>query len=245
MEFTMHGVKGTITDTNRTKITDPQVFKTEWREYGEGAQKMRVRAEVRFDDSCKNGHQSFAITGTTHYADGGYWREDSCGCIHGEIAQHFPELAHLIRWHLVDTDGPMHYVANTTYLAGDRDHNGLLKGETRQIVNGRTGLPSWHLVAFDALGKEIPLYELPKYADGAEPPELAHRLAWKPWGKLGEGKMRELDAARRTACWPDATDEQLSLPREELTKLLEARLPALLVEFKAAMAAAGLEWRVQ
>lgn len=46
---------------------------------------------------------------------------ESCGCIHETIAAAFPELAPFIKWHLVSTDGPMHYVANTVYLAGARE----------------------------------------------------------------------------------------------------------------------------
>jgi len=42
-------------------------------------------------------------------------RLEACGCLHDEIRQHFPELAHLIKWHLVSTDGPLHYIANTLY----------------------------------------------------------------------------------------------------------------------------------
>jgi hypothetical protein len=37
--------------------------------------------------------------------------------MHEELAVVFPELAHLTKWHLVSTDGPMHYIANTTYHA--------------------------------------------------------------------------------------------------------------------------------
>lgn len=38
------------------------------------------------------------------------------GCCHDLIAEHFPEIARLIRWHLVDDDGtPMHYIANGIY----------------------------------------------------------------------------------------------------------------------------------
>jgi len=43
-------------------------------------------------------------------------------------------------------------------------------------------------------------------------------------------KVRNLDYARSSACWPEATDEQLCLPREELTKLLIERLPALMIQ---------------
>lgn len=36
----------------------------------------------------------------------------SCGQMHDEVRSTFPELAHLIRWHLSSATGPMHYVAN-------------------------------------------------------------------------------------------------------------------------------------
>lgn len=91
--------------------------------YGEGA---RLTVEMRFDDQCKNGHNDFAITGEIRRPRRGF---EAGGCVHDEIAQAFPELAHLIRWHLTSTDGPMHYVANTCYLAGDRDCYGRAQGE--------------------------------------------------------------------------------------------------------------------
>lgn len=59
---------------------------------------------------------------------------------------------------------------------------------------------------------------------------------------FSEGKERDFDAARRVANWPEATDEQLSLPKEELTKLLEARLPPVLTDFRRDMEAAGFMW---
>jgi hypothetical protein len=63
-------------------------------------------------------------------------RDVAGGCIHEEIAKHFPGLAPLIKWHLCASDGPMHYVANTVYHAGNRDYNGKQKGE-RYHVRGR------------------------------------------------------------------------------------------------------------
>ena len=141
--------------------------------------KYRLVAIVRHDDRCKNGHNSFSITGELSGSDG----TESGGCMHEDIAEHFPELRHLIKWHLCSTDGPLHYVANTVYLAGDRDH----------------------------------------------------------WGKAGE-KERELDAARRSAIWPDATDEQLCSSKEDLTALLEARLPAVLEEFRRDVEAFGFTY---
>lgn len=57
-----------------------------------------------------------------------------------------------------------------------------------------------------------------------------------------EGKERELDAARSVACWPEATDEELSVSKEELTKVLEARLPGLIEGFKATIKDCGFYW---
>lgn len=95
-----------------------------------------IRAELRFDDECGDGHNTFSITGTVSRpidkargkgARG--WAADTC--LHEDIAKAFPELAPLIKWHLCSTDGPMHYVADTVYHASNRDHWGKLKGEPR------------------------------------------------------------------------------------------------------------------
>lgn len=47
----------------------------------------------------------------------------------------------------------------------------------------------------------------------------------------------KLDYARSSAVWPDATDEELTAP--DLKERLEARLPALLVEFREAVEKLG------
>lgn len=106
-----------------------QEWKSESRDFkGPHAQKgERIRVNVRFDGNCRNGHNSFAITGETYVP--GRRDVESCGCIHEAIADHFPELAPLIRWHLVSSDSPMHYVANTLYHASDRDYRGKKAGE--------------------------------------------------------------------------------------------------------------------
>lgn len=84
-------------------------------------QHATIIATVRHDDTCGNGHNTFAITGNIFEstADGrrkrGGW--ESGGCIHDEIREHFPELAPFIKWHLTSIDGPMHYIANTVYYA--------------------------------------------------------------------------------------------------------------------------------
>lgn len=89
-----------------------------------------IKVEMRFDDSCGNGHNTFSIGGEINRSQSFADRtHEASGCIHDEIAEHFPELAFLIKWHLVSSDSPMHYLANTIYHAGDRDHNGKRKGE--------------------------------------------------------------------------------------------------------------------
>ena len=143
--------------------------------------KDRIIAKVRFDDQCGNGHNTLSLTGLL-IAPGEYTYEaHTCGCLHEEIAEAFPELAPLIPYHLCSTDGPLHYVPNTLYFASDKD--------------------------------------------------------WK-----NEPKLRELDAARRSAIWPDATDKELSQPPEKLKAALLARLPALLADFRQKVESLGFEW---
>lgn len=91
---------------------------------------QRVTIEVRFDDNCGNGHNTFSVTGEVrdirYKGDRGFVSGGQCI---EDISAAFPELVPLLKWHLVSTDGPMHYLANTIYQASDRDHNGRAKGE--------------------------------------------------------------------------------------------------------------------
>ena len=100
--------------------------KTFKREFSDGSVLV---ASVRFDDECKNGHNTFSITADlydeTHqngeeYVFNSMGKErylTACGCQHDLVTKHFPELAPLIKWHLTSTDGPLHYVADTVYHA--------------------------------------------------------------------------------------------------------------------------------
>ena len=199
------------------------------RHYREGGHNYSITVSLRFDDECNNGRESFSATADIR-EDG---REYMCGCCHDEIAARFPECAPFLKWHLCSTDGPMHYLSNTLYHAGDRDCNGLLKGEMRQIRNGKTGLPCWILT----LAREGVKAE--QYVD-AETAPAAPSYCYAPWNRIGEGKARELDHARSSAVWPDATDAELCAP--DLADTLRARLPALLAAFKADMLALGFTW---
>ena len=92
-----------------------------------------IVAEVRYDDDCGNGHNTFSITGTIRAIDKRINRQDNVylagGCLHEDVVAKFPELAPLVKWHLCSSDGPMHYLSNTVYMADDRDCWGYRKGE--------------------------------------------------------------------------------------------------------------------
>ena len=136
--------------------------------YTEDGQQYKITAEVRFDDECKNGHKTFAITGEIlRKAKNGRWVFDCCGQIQDDIAKHFPDLVPFFKWHLCSTDGPLYYLENTLYWVDEGD----------------------------------------------------------------------IEAARKTAIWPDATLEQLQDEEQ-----LKARLPGLLAEFRTAVESLGFEW---
>lgn len=252
-----------------------------------------IKAGVSFDDECGNGHNSFAITATVTNPRRRNDHE-ACGCLHDDVARVFPELAGLIKWHLVATNGPMHYIANTVYHASDRDHNGKRKGEPYAWSQGirfgnspvtvklgdsfahwlkaamefrehtpksNPNRPSLHVVEVphtsDGDYKFQPKYTLGEFgggewhkcpfgtrqeADEFEAGLLGSYVFTKTPTLISKGKARNLAAARSCAVWPDATDEQLCLPKDELAQLLEARLPALLVDFRAVMTECGLFW---
>lgn len=197
--------------------------------YKEHDNEYRIVVTLRFDDEHNNGHESFAMTADIR--ENG--REYMGGCCHEEIVRVFPALAPLVKWHLCSTDGPMHYLANTLYLAGERDHNGLLKGEFRPFRNKETGQPEWK-IPFEPAYSKCREY----IVSDTKPAPLV--LEYEQYGHTGEGKARELDHARSAAIWPDATDAELCAP--DLKERLIARLPGLLADFKAAMLGAGFLW---
>ena len=226
--------------------------KTRRKDYtGTDGRPETIIVEIRYDDECGNGHNSFAITSSTytqnrypgettikHESGKTLWMS-SGGCQHDAIAKHFPDLAKYIKWHLCGSDGPMHYVANTVYHASDADCCGQRKGELRQIRNGKSGLPVWRLVVRDADGNEVasPDSSSRWVESESKPQNPGYTVQWEPLNREGEGKARELNAARSCAVWMDATDEELTAPG--LEDRLKARLPGLLAEFRHDMEELG------
>ena len=194
-------------------------------EYNE---KTDLYVTVRFDDECGNGHNSLSVTANMYEAGWKIDRKMICeGCIHEEIVQAFPELKRAIDFHLCSTDGPMHYVADSLYHAGNKDCWGLKKGEKRQIRNKRTGKLRWEWSVIE--GDDIF-----GYIDSDEKPKETAIMGYVPCYQIGEGKEPDLEAARSCAIWPDA---ELSDFTEEK---LNARLPELLAELKSIVEDLGM-----
>lgn len=257
--------------------------------WGDTAAFMSVK--VRYDDDCGNGHNTFSITADVRAVDKRINHRDdnflAGGCLHEDIAKHFPELAHLIKHHLVSSNGSMHYIANAVFLAGDKDCYGRRKGEAASFsqavsfgknpIKHRPGsrfikflrenaaavnaggpkfdfevirydhaddtnggykfgpkytfggfAEKWHECPFDT---EIEALDFLVALQTCEPSFHNVATSWN------EGKERELDRARSAACWPDATDKDLTAPG--LEERLQARLPGLLREFRKDVEALG------
>jgi hypothetical protein len=100
---------------DQKKVFGPKV-------YSENGHVYRITAHVRYDDQCGNGRNSFSITGEIEEKRLRKWVDVCGGCIHDQIAKHFPHLVPFIKWHLTSSDGPMHYIENSMYWAGKRGY---------------------------------------------------------------------------------------------------------------------------
>jgi hypothetical protein len=96
--------------------------------FGPGGQ---LTVKVRFDDECKNGHNTFAITAdVTSIRSRAQHDIEAGGCLHELIIEHFPQLKQLIQWHGCSTDSPLHYIENTMYWLGRRGNTSWHNGRT-------------------------------------------------------------------------------------------------------------------
>jgi hypothetical protein len=80
--------------------------------------KEDIFVTIQLADECKNGHQDFSITGDIYEA--GKPKSDryhiAGGCIHEDIAKHFPQFIPFIKLHLCDWQGiPMYAADNGFY----------------------------------------------------------------------------------------------------------------------------------
>lgn len=120
MEHTINGIEGCM---KRPKALQ------EWaatRYFEDDGNQFKITVKLKLDETSRN---RFTIGGVIWERHEERWVEYSFGAIHDQIAKQFPELACLIRWHLQNMNGPMHYPANPIFLAGNRDHWGRAGGE--------------------------------------------------------------------------------------------------------------------
>lgn len=190
-------------------------------------------ATVRHDDKCRNGHNTFSITGDLYdrpqripfetfakNAKGKTLWLGSCGCIHEEIAEHIPELAPFIKWHLTSTDGPMHYVSNAIYNA-----TAIQKKQGRYFA-----------YFTEPVTKVKTLLDIVDEKTKVELDSLhGHAMSYKPYYN-SMAKAANLEAARSCAVWPDAELKDFT------EKKLKARLPALMEEFKRDVESLGFTY---
>lgn len=114
-------------------LTKNQIVKFT-KQFIEDGETYTITCTIQYDDNCGNGHNSFRITGVVAWgayknanrAPDSKWRQ--IGCIHEDIAKHFPELKKYLKWHFMNSNGPMHYIANTLYHVSDRDCSGQRRG---------------------------------------------------------------------------------------------------------------------
>jgi hypothetical protein len=157
----------------------------------------------------------------------------TCGCIHEELIEHFPILCEAILFHLCTTDGPLHYLENTLYHASENKPTHawvyyLGKKASDPLGLGDDGEKKRLLGYFtDFAIKAVGACDTPGYS-----------VEWD----MKTIKVRNLDHARLTAIWPEATDEELSVPGEELKAVLLARLPALMERFKKCIESLGFTY---
>lgn len=106
-----------------------QTVKRQVMTYNKVIGNIGIKVEVRWDDRCGNGKNSFSITGDMGEKRKGNYKHDvfyigddrfiyTCGgCIHDKIGKYFPELKHLIKYHLMNANAPTYFFENAQYHA--------------------------------------------------------------------------------------------------------------------------------
>lgn len=192
-----------------------------------GGELHLIIVEIRYDDQCNNGHNTFSITGEI-------WKSNNkgqkvgrdciaCGCIHDEIIKHFPHLKRAIDFHLCSSDGPMYYIESTMYhIEQHKAQSGWLYG--------------FHPISDETLiikyGKINKLEKIINDYKGGGGKEFKFKIKLDPKTE----KKADLEAARNSAIWSDAKTEDFTVEN------LKARLPELMKEFKSIVESFGFTY---
>ena len=144
------------------------------------------------------------------------------------IGYHLPPSA--AQWLLEN-----HKSGSTFEVVKLEDPLGQFARFTLRSSSGSQQAANWYSAMFKA---EYPAQE---WCTTLNNPQTRVTATQVPVG-FSKGGVRDLDAARRCAAWPEATDEQLCLPTEELKALLEQRKDALTAEFTAMIESIGFSY---
>lgn len=214
-------LKVEVNEMEKTKLTKDQKKTVSFKGLQYDNESVDLIIKIRYDDECGNGHNTFSITGDLYKAGK---RSDSAyicgGCIHEIIEKLAPEYKKYIKWHLMSSNGPLHYVANTLYWASKVEKY------------------NYYVYLKD---NEFKINELLGIFDEEQSEDLKKRYGYE--NILVEkrpdsmNKDSNLENARSTAIAPNATLEQL---RSE--EWLKARLPQLVKDFKTAMEELGFTY---
>lgn len=177
-------------------------------------EKVDAYVTIRYDDECKNGHNTFSITGKIYKAGtksgAAIVRNGTC---HDVIRELFPEFEHLIKWHLCSSDGPLHYVPNTIYHAADTDYKGFHAGEYSAYKKEVTVNIGIDVIVYTTKTMHVNKQNNPNL-ERVNNEELAKLEAFladvtvpytvtdtaEQWS-ISKGKEVDIDAARSSAIW--------------------------------------------
>ena len=103
----------TILNNNKYTKEFKESVKFFEKKYIENKKNYEIKVKIEYNDKCDNWHNYFSITWNIMED----WKFYIWWCIHEEIEKHFPEFKKYIKWHLMSSEWPIHYIANTTYWA--------------------------------------------------------------------------------------------------------------------------------
>lgn len=141
---------------NTATDSEPSLRTTPWVIYLVGDVQFRIRSQFGWH---RIGDQEpyWTVTGEIEERRGRRWVEFMSGCIHEEIAKHFPQLAPTLRWHLsFERSGPMHYTANAIYWA--EMINGVSRWNTWKTATDFVETFRKHVVFGAVEGEAMPVW---------------------------------------------------------------------------------------
>ena len=93
--------------------------------FTENKVQKRITVELGYEGECNNGHNSFTLTVEIRQKDRRIRDCEAYGCLHDEVAEHFPELRKYIKWHLFNSDRSSPYIESTLWHARDSESRNL------------------------------------------------------------------------------------------------------------------------